>query len=91
MSQASPAVAAFDETTVVVEVIDVARLPPGTCGRHIVATYERLLPGESMEIVVDHDPAPLRQRFAVERPGESDWAYLEFGPRVWRVRVKRLV
>ena len=75
----------------VVAVIEVAKLPPGTCERHIVATYERLLPGESLEIVVDHDPAPLRQRFAVERPGESDWAYLEHGPRVWRVRVKRLV
>jgi len=40
--------------------------------------------------VVDHDPAPLRQRFAVEHPGESDGADLAFGPRVWRVRVKRL-
>ena len=34
--------------------------------------------------------APLRQRFAVERPGVSDWDYLERGPRVWRVRVKRI-
>jgi uncharacterized protein (DUF2249 family) len=83
--------AAVDDAAAVIAVIDVASLPPGTCGRHIIGTYERLLPGESMEIVVDHDPAPLRQRFAVERPGEADWAYLEFGPRVWRVRVKRLV
>ncbi len=90
MRQASP-VADVDDGATVIEVIDVASLPPGTCGRHIVSSYERLLPGEAMEIVVDHDPAPLRQRFAVERPGESDWAYLEFGPRVWRVRVKRLV
>lgn len=90
MRQAFP-VADVDEAATVVEVIDVASLPPGTCGRHLVSNYERLLPGEAMEIVVDHDPAPLRQRFAVERPGESDWAYLEFGPRVWRVRVKRLV
>ena len=87
----APTVVAVDDANTVVEVIDVASLPPGTCGRTIVATYERLLPGEALEIVVDHDPAPLRQRFAVERPGESDWSYLEFGPRVWRVRVKRLV
>jgi uncharacterized protein (DUF2249 family) len=88
MRQAFP-VADVDDA--VVAVIDVAQLPPGTCGGHIVATYERLLPGEALEIVVDHDPAPLRQRFAVTRPGESAWAYLESGPRVWRVRVKRLV
>ena len=74
----------------VAAVIEVASLLPGTCGRHIVASFERLLPGESLEIVVDHDPAPLRRRFAVERPGESAWTYLELGPRVWRVRVQRL-
>lgn len=90
MRQALP-VADVDDAATIVEVIDVTSLPPGTCGKHIVATYERLLPGEALEIVVDHDPAPLRQRFAVERPGESDWVYLEFGPRAWRVRVKRLV
>jgi uncharacterized protein (DUF2249 family) len=90
MRQAFP-VADVDDAAAVVAVIDVASLPPGACGRHILAAYERLLPGEVMEIVVDHDPAPLRQRFAVGRPGESDWAYLAFGPRVWRVRVKRLV
>ena len=87
MREATP-VAVEDGATVV---IDVASLPPGTCGRTIVATYERLLPGEAMEIVVDHDPAPLRQRFAAQWPGELEWAYLAFGPRVWRVRVKRLV
>jgi len=74
----------------VVTVIEVAKLPPGTCGGHIVGTFERLVPGEALEIVVDHDPAPLRQRFAVDRPGASAWTYLERGPDVWRVRVQRL-
>ena len=74
----------------VVTVIEVAKLLPGTCGGHIVGTFERLVPGEALEIVVDHDPAPLRQRFAVDRPGASAWTYLERGPDVWRVRVQRL-
>lgn len=73
-----------------VAVIEVAKLPPGTCGQHIVGTFERLAPGEALEVVVGHDPAPLRQRFAVERPGASAWTYLERGPDVWRVRVQRL-
>ena len=86
----NPTDAAVDDVATIVAVIDVASLPPGACGRTIVTTYERLLPGEAMEIVVDHDPAPLRQCFAVERPGEADWACLESGPRLWRVQVKRL-
>jgi len=70
-------------------VIDVASLPPGSCRAHIVGTFEALAPGEALEIVVGHDPAPLRQRFAVERPGASVWTYLEEGPERWRVRVQR--
>jgi len=70
-------------------VIDVGSLPPGSCRSRIVATFEGLLPGEAFDIVVPHDPAPLRQRFAVERPGQSRWTYLERGPVTWRVRVER--
>ncbi len=70
-------------------VIDVASLPPGSCRATIVATFASLAPGQALEIVVGHDPAPLRERFAVERPGASAWHYLERGPETWRVRVER--
>lgn len=71
--------------------IDVASLPPGSCRQTIEHTFESLAPGTALEIVVGHDPAPLRQRFALTRPGASEWTYLEAGPTIWRVRVERLV
>lgn len=71
-------------------VIDVASLPPGSCRQTIEDTFESLPPGAALEIVVGHDPAPLRQRFALTRPGASTWTYLEAGPTTWRVRVERL-
>lgn len=70
-------------------VIDVATLPPGTCRATIESSFEALAPGEALEVVVGHDPAPLRERFAVVRPGASVWTYLERGPATWRVRVER--
>lgn len=73
-----------------IPVIEVAKLPPGTCGQTIVGTFESLRPGEACEIVVGHDPAPLRRRFAVERAGQSIWTYLEMGPVTWRVRLERV-
>ena len=79
-----------DAPTPEVAVIDVRTLPPGGCRPHIEATFEALAPGQALEIVVPHDPAPLRQRFAVERPGQSVWRYLERGPDLWRVRVQRV-
>jgi uncharacterized protein (DUF2249 family) len=73
-----------------VSVIDVSTLPAGTCRPTIESTFERLRPGEALEIVVAHDPAPLRERFASERPGASVWTYLARGPVTWRVRVERV-
>lgn len=71
-------------------VIDVAALQPGTCRHTIESTFAGLRIGEVLEVVVGHDPAPLRERFAIERPGQSVWTYLERGPACWRVRVERV-
>ena len=70
-------------------VVDVRLLAPGTCRLHIEDAFERLPVGGAVELRVPHDPAPLRGRFAVERPGQSAWTYLEQGPLLWRVRVER--
>jgi len=70
-------------------IIDVASLPSGTCRETIEGTFERLQPGQALEVIVGHDPAPLRARFAHTRPGQSEWTYLEAGPTTWRVRVER--
>jgi uncharacterized protein (DUF2249 family) len=69
--------------------IDVRTLPAGACRVHIENAFEALAVGGAIELIVPHDPAPLRGRFAVERPGQSVWSYLEEGPVVWRVRVER--
>jgi uncharacterized protein (DUF2249 family) len=73
-----------------VRVIDVATLPSGGCRAEIEGAFEALRPGQALEIVVGHDPVPLRRRFEVERAGQSRWTYLEAGPATWRVRVERL-
>jgi uncharacterized protein (DUF2249 family) len=73
-----------------IPVIDVAALPPGGCRATIEGTFEALRLGESLEVVVGHDPLPLRRRFEVERPGQSSWRNLEAGPVTWRVRVERI-
>ncbi len=73
-----------------VTLIDVAALRPGTCRQTIESTFAGLRTGEALEVIVAHDPAPLRRRFAMERPGQSVWTYLENGPAQWRVRVERI-
>lgn len=69
--------------------IDVRTLPPPQRHPIIFGTFDALQPGESFEIVNDHDPVPLYFQFEKTRAGQFDWRYLESGPSRWQVRIAR--
>jgi len=56
----------------------------------IFETFDRLQPGQQMELTNDHDPRPLQYQFMMERPQQFNWEYLEEGPDVWRVAIKKV-
>jgi hemerythrin-like domain-containing protein/uncharacterized protein (DUF2249 family) len=56
----------------------------------IFRTFEGLAVGDAMLLVNDHDPKPLYYQFAAERTGQFEWRYLENGPEVWRVEIRRV-
>lgn len=58
--------------------------------RVIVETFEALQSGAKMELINDHDPKPLYYEFKAERDGTFTWQYLEQGPKVWRVIIKKV-
>jgi len=69
--------------------LDVRVIAPREKHPAIFSTFDRLRSGESMIIVNDHDPRPLRYQLAAERPDTFDWTYLAEGPEVWRVQIAR--
>ena len=69
--------------------IDVRPIPPREKHARIFQTFDALAPGESMRLVNDHDPAPLRYQLAAERPNAFEWTYEEQGPDVWKVTIGR--
>lgn len=71
------------------EILDVREIIPRERHPRIFDTFDGLAPGQSFTLVNDHDPKPLFYQFNVERPGAFDWAYLEEGPEIWRVRISR--
>lgn len=70
--------------------LDVRILPHGQRHEIIFSTYDHLDPGGAFVIVNDHDPKPLRYQFEARHAGEFTWDYLESGPKIWRVRVRRI-
>jgi uncharacterized protein (DUF2249 family) len=69
--------------------LDVRVIPPRDKHPAIFRTFDSLRSGQSMAIINDHDPRPLRYQLSAERPNRFTWTYEEEGPEVWRVRIDR--
>jgi uncharacterized protein (DUF2249 family) len=69
--------------------LDVRPIPPREKHPTIFSTFDNLTSGQSMILINDHDPRPLRYQLSAERPDTFEWAYEEEGPAVWRVRISR--
>jgi uncharacterized protein (DUF2249 family) len=69
--------------------LDVRPIPPRDKHPSIFRAFDSLIPGQSLILVNDHDPKPLRYQLQAERPETFDWAYEAEGPEVWRVRISR--
>jgi uncharacterized protein (DUF2249 family) len=69
--------------------LDVRVLPPRDKHPAIFSTFDALASGQSMVLLNDHDPKPLRYQLAAERPESFDWEYEAQGPELWRVRISR--
>lgn len=70
--------------------VDVRQTPPAQRHPMIFGTFESLKPGQSFELVNDHDPKPLYYQFQAELTGQFEWNYLERGPEIWRVEIRKL-
>lgn len=78
-----------EAATTTERVLDVREIPPYQRHEIIPRLFDHLAPGQAMQIVVDHDPRPLRQFFASVHGDDCLWTYLEQGPEVWRVQLRR--
>ncbi len=71
------------------DTIDVREITPRERHPLIFKTFDDLKPGESFQLVNDHDPKPLYYQFMAERQGQVGWEYLEEGPETWRVQISK--
>lgn len=71
-------------------VVDVRPIPPAQRHPLIFGTFENMAVGQSFELVNDHDPKPLYYQFQAEYTGLFEWEYLERGPEIWRVGIKKV-
>lgn len=78
------------EATCNERVIKVADIDPQHRHTIIFRLFEHLAPDDSLQIVVDHDPRPLRLQLEARHGSRCSWSYIEKGPDVWRIRLRQL-
>jgi uncharacterized protein (DUF2249 family)/hemerythrin-like domain-containing protein len=67
--------------------LDVRAIPHGRRHDVIFGKLDALTPGESLTIVNDHDPKPLRYQASAIWPDRFEWTYHAAGPDVWRIEI----
>jgi uncharacterized protein (DUF2249 family) len=79
----------MNTTTMTAPSIDLRALAPRERHPLVFSTFKALLPGESMELINDHYPEPLRGQFESGLFGAYEWHPLESGPSQWRVQIAK--
>jgi uncharacterized protein (DUF2249 family) len=67
--------------------LDVRPMAPRVRHEAIFDRLDRLAAGETLRLVNDHDPAPLRYQLDATRPGQFRWEYVEQGPADWTLDI----
>jgi uncharacterized protein (DUF2249 family) len=73
-----------------VTVLDVRHVEPKDRYDQIMGAYERLAPGETLGLTVDHDPKCMYFTLKATIGDEAfSFEYIEDGPVTWRVNVRK--
>ncbi len=68
--------------------VDVREIDPRVRHTVLFQLFENLGPDDALELLVDHDPRPLRMQLEARHGAGCHWTYLEQGPDLWRVRLQ---
>jgi uncharacterized protein (DUF2249 family) len=68
-------------------VLDLRPLPPPERHRRVYEELDGLARGETLELVNDHRPSPLRYELEATRPGQYRWADGDDGPEQWTASI----
>lgn len=70
--------------------VNATEYPPQQKHKVIFETYRNLQANESMLLINDHDPVPLRFQMESMFPEQFSWEYLEQGPEMFRVKITKI-
>lgn len=79
-----------DDGYMVVNEFDIRPYPPAERHEMFYKAFDDIKAGEAFVFINDHDPRPLYYQMEAESKVPFKWEYLEEGPDVWKVRVRKV-
>jgi uncharacterized protein (DUF2249 family) len=73
----------------VIVTLDVRDLAPRDRHATIFARFDALGAGDTLRLINDHNPAPLRYQLLAERSGQMEWEPELEGPEEWIIRIHK--
>ena len=73
-----------------IQTLDLRSMPPFERHEKIFKSWDTLKAGQTLRIINDHDPKPLRYQFEVDYKGKHEWEYEQNGPKDWIVKINRI-
>ena len=72
------------------EELDLRQIPPPQRHPLIFQKFDALVIGDSLRLINDHDPVPLNRQIDRMRQGQASWEYVQRGPGIFRIRIRRI-
>lgn len=73
-----------------IQILDLRSMPPFERHEKIFQFWDSLKAGQTLKIINDHDPKPLRYQFEAEYKNRYEWQYEKEGPKDWIVKIKKV-
>jgi uncharacterized protein (DUF2249 family) len=74
----------------VVQDLDVRTIVPRERHPLIFARLDALNVGDTLRLINDHDPKPLKYQLLAERPDMFQWEPEQQGPEEWIIRIRKV-
>jgi len=72
------------------EELDLREVPRPLRHPLVFQKLDALPVGGSFTLVNDHDPVPLSRQIESMRPGQAAWEYIQRGPDIFHIRIRRI-
>ncbi len=73
-----------------ISIIECKNIPQELKHPTVFRKLDLLKPGNILQLVTDHDPKTLHLELLEKISGQFVWTYVESGPEVWKINIKKI-